>query len=592
MKRSRIFACVFILSILLAALLPAGGFASAAPGVKVDYFSCTIILDGDGTATVREEFSLTVASKVDKLTWSIPHPLAEEPDFSFRQGNLKLKPVYEGAVAGGRTDYYQLVSQGNQNVLTFYTDKEDAQIDYRLTYRCKAEPVMYKDAAQMSLALMGRQAYAIEAFDFFVQLPAGGQPQKDAQELMAWASRSGLDVEITDGRALKVSGKNLDAQTAVSVRMLMAAGYFEPAYERGDIEGAQRVIDEETRLARYRRAVDFFSGAQPLIGALSIALAVGLSIVIRKRPKRFVPQAQAAGPDALPTEVTCAQMVYLNHFYRRFGTGSLYRRALQGTLVQLYALGLLTVDMDADGRARFGYVMRTDVETTDDENMLLVFLFDDVASGGDTFTMRDVRRFTARAPGVVGNALGYWVYMICQELIAGEFVEPYPKKRLFHPGLIVAPLFALAALGLLSLQQWESFGAMLVGAFIVSIMSRDRLHRLGQRGEDVLAKTRALKAYLKNLRFEDPLSLPGIIWWTDALPYLAATGQLEKIKPQLPQLYPQMWQDVFIQENPHFLRLLDISGEGEIMDSGVSRALKKLAGRLSRYYAHGPGSKN
>ena len=243
------------------------------------------------------------------------------------------------------------------------------------------------------------------------------------------------------------------------------------------------------------------------------------------------------------------QFALLMGFYRRGGKKRRARNALYGTLISLIDRGLLSV-YPVEGNANdamFVYTPWEGCETSGDENILLLLLFEDIAAGQSSVTLSQIKRYTRLLPGVVSSALRHMDDYSISEMAQAHDIEFFRFVKL-PLDFIFQMAFLAGSVCMAILQCWSAATAMFCGVFIISLFGRDRLHRLSRSGEDLYARGRAFRHYILLCTTTKQDEKPELSWWSSVLGYAAAIGLAPYLSRTLPTLYPELNDADFAQE--------------------------------------------
>lgn len=540
----RIVACLcaaLLLTGLLAAPVHAAGSTDTVTLTERIYQ-----MNSDASVDIEQDFRIALNGKQTScniLVGSL-HSLPDDIEIRLNGHLLKNRdlPGYDRSI-----DVFNYRASANSRGLfvTCHFPEISGDVRINVTFHLKNIVTLYSDAAIIDAELIDDDSVNYGESITQIKLPKKTDPE---QIDIFWDDYHLDPVSQTDGEIITLSMTDVEAGTYLKTKVAVPADVFPdtPNNYRRQSRVLPDLIKTRDRELTYINYHSWFVTHEKRVVLISLVLAFILGIFTRIRRMRHRPLSIADSANALPKDLSPMQMSQIIGFYKRLGRRKRSRNALYGTLISLVDRGILSVyPTRKSGDFELVYTPWDGCETTGEENILLLLLFEDIAKGGSSVTFSEISRYSRLLPGVVSSAVRHMNDYATSELSQAHHIEYFKFVKL-PLDIVFQLVFLVAAVVLAFLQCWKAALGVFIGIFIISFFGRDRLHRLSQTGEDALARIRAFRRYvIEAMRKKSKVELPSLSWWSSVLGYCAAIGLGPHLERTLPQKYPELLDPAF-----------------------------------------------
>lgn len=527
-------------------------------------------MQSDGSALVSQTVTFAFAEPTSAVNIFISGFSTPPEDFSVRINSATL---YNRAAAGydrniHSYNYKATESGGGCNFSCRFPVKETG-VTLTFNYTLYNTTTIYSDSAILDAPLIDDTSYDIGTARTVIILPE----ECDAKLIdVFWDDYYLAPESQTDGATVTIQMQDVKAGTYMHTQVALPAELF-PDVSAGSrlmatiLDDLSQTRDSELTYINYRA---WFSKRQMRIVLVSLVAAVFLGYITRIRRRRHRPISVSPSKDVLPTELSPMQFSLLMGFYKRNGKRRRAKNALYGTLISLVDRGILSVypvEDDAND-CEIVYTPWEGCQTSGDENILLLLLFEDIAGGESSVTLSQIKAYCKLLPGVVSSALRHMNDYAISEMAQAHNIEFFrfvklPLDFVFQIGFIAGAIF------MAYLQCWIAAFAMLASVFVISFFSRDRLHRLSRIGEDLFARGSAFRRYIVSCTTqqggdEEQAEKPELAWWSSVLGHATAIGLMPHLERVLPQMYPELNEEEFAQEREGSAPLWGLCAEASV----------------------------
>lgn len=540
-----LFALILLASLILAPVCVNAAKSSA----QIELCRRVYTLQSDGGISVAQSLTFAFPEKTDNVSFFVRGMTSQADDLAL---SIDGQPLVSRNAQGydRKSDVYNYktsVASDGVNLSCYYPNAKKS-VTIELSYTIANALTIYSDAAILKAGLVDDAAYAVTRTETTVVLPA----RANAEQIDVFWDDYHLSPESkTDGKSVTVTLEDIPEKKQVQALVAMPVSLFADAPNsiRLQSDMLEELSETRDRQLTYLNYQSWFTQRQGRVVVVALAAAVLLGCVTRIRRRRHRPVSAAPGKNVLPDMLSPMQFALLMGFYRRGGKKRRARNALYGTLISLIDRGLLSV-YPVEGNANdamFVYTPWEGCETSGDENILLLLLFEDIAAGQSSVTLSQIKRYTRLLPGVVSSALRHMDDYSISEMAQAHDIEFFRFVKL-PLDFIFQMAFLAGSVCMAILQCWSAATAMFCGVFIISLFGRDRLHRLSRSGEDLYARGRAFRHYILLCTTTKQDEKPELSWWSSVLGYAAAIGLAPYLSRTLPTLYPELNDADFAQE--------------------------------------------
>ncbi|MBP3371082.1 MAG: DUF2207 domain-containing protein [Clostridia bacterium] len=534
--------------------------------MHIDQLERVYTMQSDGSALVSQTVSFVFSKPASAVQVFIGSFSTPPEDLSVRINSTQL---YNRSAQGYDRDThlynYKATSSGGGCSFSCRFPEKQNGVTVTFNYTLYNTTTIYADAAILDAALIDDTGYDITSARTVIQLPAAC----DAKLIdVFWNDYHLAPESQTDGTSVTVRMQDVSQDTYVHTQIALPTELF-PDVSTGSrlkaevLDDLRSDRDSEITYINYHT---WFSSRQPRIIIVSIIAAILLGYITRIRRRRHRPISVSPSRDVLPTELSPMQFSLLMGFYKRNGKRRRAKNALYGTLISLVDRGILSVYPveDDTNDCEIVYTPWEGCQTSGDENILLLLLFEDIAGGESSVTLSQIKAYCKLLPGVVSSALRHMNDYAISEMAQAHNIEFFrfvklPLDFLFQMGFIAGAAF------MAYLQCWSAAFTMLASVFIISFCSRDRLHRLSRSGEDLFERGSAFRRYVIDCTTQQEADdKPELSWWSSVLGHAAAIGLLPHLERVLPQMYPELNQEDFASEHEGSAPLWGLCAEASI----------------------------
>jgi len=560
--------CVLIAFAVFAGALVLPQTAHAQPEqTYIEQVERVYTMQSDGSALVSQTVQFVFSQPTEAVQVFISGISSLPEDFTVRINSATL---YNRAAPGydRNVHAYNFKGTGSGDGYSFscrFPEKENG-VTLTFNYTLYNTTTIYTDSAILDAPLIDDTSYDIGTARTVIILPE----ECDAKLIDVFWDDYHLEPESqTDGASVTIQMQDVKAGTYMHTQVALPAELF-PDVSAGSrlmatiLDDLSETRDSELTYINYRA---WFSDRQMRVVLVSLVAAVLLGYITRIRRRRHRPISVAPSKDVLPTELSPMQFSILMGFYKRNGKRRRAKNALYGTLISMVDRGILSVypvEDDAND-CQIVYTPWEGCQTTGDENILLLLLFEDIAGGESCVTLSQIKAYCKLLPGVVSSALRHMNDYAISEMAQAHNIEFFrfvklPLDFVFQIGFIAGAIF------MAYLQCWIAAFAMLASVFVISFFSRDRLHRLSRIGEDLFARGSAFRRYVVSCTTEqqEDAQKPELSWWSSVLGHATAIGLMPHLERVLPQMYPELNEEDFAQEREGSAPLWGLCAEASV----------------------------
>lgn len=222
---------------------------------------------------------------------------------------------------------------------------------------------------------------------------------------------------------------------------------------------------------------------------------------------------------------------------------------LMATLMHLAHCGAVRIDggqHDKTGTSHTGapdyFITKLDAASTLDDPIdqgALALIFDTIAQGASSLWFGTIKDYGRENPRALSDAMDSWQGIVSAQTNKLNFFELKGKR---YQGYLIA-LAALLAVGGFALwsftQNFIPLGCMLVAALGLGIIAH-YMPRRSVYGNDLMARCRALRNWLKDFSKLDERPPTDVVVWGEFMVYAYQFGVAEKTIEQLQTTVPQV----------------------------------------------------
>ncbi len=548
----------------------------------------------------------------------------------FTRGTFELEPGIEDIVVLEKGRPYRRIPDfdearpegayaykavGDVIALEWYIKASAGEVrTFTIRYKVKKSTTVYNDCAvYFQKFLSEKNTTPIKNLTASIMLVSGANPENTK----IWAhgpAHGNLSFDDKNNRKVHLKIKNVPPKNYVEARFLLDRSLVSGGQYEQNVHMRDSVILEETEAGKKANRDRWIAGTSSLLAYLLITLLILAVIAMRIKKRdhfvKFRPQMEPAYYRDIPENIPPGVLERLFHFYRKKGSVS---NQIAGTIMDMIYRGLLSVYPHQENRKTDMLLRRNKSqykaeEITEFERPLIHFLFIEVAGGGDTVSMKALKKYCARKKSApyTGRMFTEFTKKLNTMWNAYNYVE---KEKNKVPGIFlflkltgalfaglgfllmtVSPVSALAGAGLVLLVG----GAL---GLLLSVLLSLKKAMLNQRGEDALALWKGFYNFLNDFTLFEEKDLPELFMWEKYLVYATSLGIAEKVIKQLKVRYPQLSDPQFVQNNMLFLSAFTtaemgtLGGLGEITSTLASamQDAQRVISNLSSSSSSGSG---
>lgn len=476
--------------------------------------------------------------------------------------------------------------ESSYRVEWYYRAEGPQERSFEIRYRIPDAALAYDDCTvYFQKFLSESNETKIAQITVGIQLPDGVSPE-NTQIFGHGPAYGELYFDPDNPARVNMLVDDIESGRYVEARFLLPKGIL-PAATRRQGRVYNEILHEELAAAAK-------TDREMLIGRISFVLALVLvllllaaTVFLRLKHKahysRLKPAASPAYLRQVPSALPPVIAARLHAFYKRppdkAGLISL-------CLLDLISRRVLAVNTRLEGRKEVVYLTRQPGEHSllDCERPIMNFLFNDVASGRDYLTLRELRRYCRaqrhyREITHLLNSFG----SKCDSLWNKYGFAEKQRNQVPRSLLALRAAAAIAGGGGLFLLFFLFFPALSAAAwtllaggaavFFLNLIFCSKKRLLTQRGEDELALWQALRRFFNDLTAFEEKELPEIGLWEKLLVYASALGVADKVLSQLQIRYPQLNDPYYMRQHFYVYSGLHLNGRGAGSLSGLQNSL-------------------
>ena len=417
--------------------------------------------------------------------------------------------------------------------LKIYNNSTTAE-DFYLEYTYKNAAVVHNDVAEVSWNILSNNYNdAIEELIVYVNLP------KEDKSMRVWL-RGPLHgtVERINDKQAKITYHGLNANNAVSFRMMFDKSLIPYSIKHSYINGKENILEVEQKAADIANAQREKAKLKELIIKLSIIIWYVIFIIVMfllyKKKKEL--------------EQSDFNIDYLREFPADYGpeiveyliSKKITDKAMSASILNLINKKALTVEQIPDDKKNYKFIkVENAKDLTESEEKLISMLIDNIGNEKEV-TLKEIKEY--------GNTYSKGKdFLKLYDDWKNTIIKEAEKEDFFiKPPFIVSIAILICLLGIfITIIYMFSLTFFILGylCIIIAVIGLIYIGKLifrSKKGVLHYKKWLALKKFMEDFGTMDEKELPEIIVWEKYLVYATVLGCADKLEKDMKTRFDQM----------------------------------------------------